>query len=336
MELNKLFPDITKETTRVCSGIRNPEVQKDPTPGDLIDGVSFPKKQCIVVYGNHIWQEIIEAWREQGLSHIHLSGGWGNPGQQEMLTLFSLNGTVPLRERTVGDVVKAHQKGMMLKISHDYFKAWRELFQRRADKERKVYGKEEFEILFLKQKIGDLLAVGSPISWELCLFGKKTRTVLMKSVSNPYEGQATEPGYITVMRTGELVISNATGSKGDGTFALNCLMVFLMNARETAKRFYVENALNRARILRESGKTVLFSETDIEILADEFLDSAELVKVDMERILGPYDASEVLVFQHATNITIVKNLPARIDPMSHSLPYCWIKTEKGWETPLKN
>lgn len=334
MEVKEMFPNIIKGTTKACSGIRHPEIQKAPTPGDLIDGVSFPAQQCIVLYGNHTWQEILKAWREQGFSHIHLSGGWGNPAQQELITLFSLDGNVPLRERTVGDIMMAYQKGLMVRIFHDYFKAWRELFTRKMRQEGKTYGKEEFEILFKKQKIGDLLAVGAPDFWELCCWEGGKRTVLNKSVSNPYEGQATEPGHITVMRTEGLVISNATGSKGDGTFALNCLMVFLTNTRETARKFYVENALNRVRVLRESGKTVLFSEVDIEILADEFLDSAEPIKADIESLLVPYAIKDVLVFQYALNITIVKNLPARTDPMSRALPYCWVKTEREWEIPF--
>ena len=329
--MDEIFPNILDaKTVKICTGVRDPK-QASPVPEDLIDGVLFTADRCIVLYGNHTREEIFEIWKKEGFSKIHLSGGWGNPGQLEMLTLCSLDGTVPLRERTVGDVMEAHQKGMMLKISHDYFKAWRELFQRKADEEGKVYGKEEFKILFLKQKIGDLLTVGSPISWELCLFDKKTRTVLMKSVSNPYEGQATEPGCLNVVRLGDLRISNATGAKGDGTFALNCLMVLLTNDRKTARKFYVENALNRARILVKSGKTVLFSKPDIEILADEFLNSAELVKLDIGRILSSYDASEILAFQYAENVTIVNNLPARIDTMSRAQDYCWIKTEKGWE-----
>ena len=334
MEINELFPNIIKETTKACSGIRHPETQKDPVPGDLIDGVSLKTDQCIVLYGDHTREEIFGIWKKQGFSKIHLSGGWGNPGQQELLTLHSLDGEVPLRERVVGDIIEAHQNGMMLKIFHDYFKAWRELFERKLEKEGRAFGKEEFEILFRKQKIGDLLAIGAPDFWELCLWNDNERMVLSKSVSNPYDGQSTEPGCINIVRTGELVISNATGSKGDGTFALNCLMVFLANDRETARKFYVENALNRTRIFRKAGRSVLFSKADIEILADEFLDSAELVKVDLQHILGPYNISKVLVFQYATNITIVKNLPARIDPMSHVLPYCWVKTEKGWEIPL--
>jgi len=333
MKIEEIFPDITKRTTRVCSGIRYPETQKAPAPGDLIDGVSFPIQQCIVLYGNHTREEILKMWCEKGFEQIHLSGGWGNPGQQELITLFSLDGNVPLRERTVGDVMDVYKKGSMVRIFHDYFKAWRELFERKAKKEGKTYDKEEFEILLKKQKIGDLLAVGAPDFWELCSWSDDRRNVLNKSVSNPYEGQATEPGYITIARLEDLIISNATGSKGDGTFALNCLIVFLTNTRETARRFYVENALNRAKVLRAAGKTVLFSEEDIEILADEFLDSAELVKADLEKILDPYDTAQVLVFQYAVNIIIVKNLPHKVETMSYTLPYCWIKTQKGWEIP---
>lgn len=331
MEVKDIFPNIIEETTRACSGVRHPETQQDPSPSDLIDGVSFRKNQCIVLYGDHTRKEIFESWRKLGFSKIHLSGGWGNPGQQELLTLLSLDGEVPLRERTVGDIVKAHQNGMMLKIFHDYFKAWRELFERKLEKEGRAFGKEEFEILFKKQKIGDLLAIGAPDFWELCLWNDNERVVLNKSVSNPYEGQSTEPGCINIVRTGELVISNATGSKGDGTFALNCLMVFLTNTREIARKFYVENALNRARIFEKVGKTVLFSEMDIEILADEFLDSAKTIKADLEKILGHYNTAEIMAIQYAVNIVIVKNLPQRVDLMSHTLPYCWVKTVEGWE-----
>ena len=330
MNIEEIFPNIVNGTTRVCSGIRHPESQQDPSPGDLIDGVSFKRNQCIVLYGNHTRREIFESWKNQGFLVIHLSGGWGNPGQQELLTLLSLDGEVPLRERTVGDIIEAHQNGMMLKIFHDYFKAWRELFERKLEKEGRAFGKEEFEILFKKQKIGDLLAMGAPDFWELCLWNDNERVVLNKSVSNPYEGQSTEPGCINIVRTGELVISNATGSKGDGTFALNCLMVFLTNTREIAKKFYMENAQNRARISEKAGKTVSFSEMDIEILADEFLDSAKAIKTDLEKILGPYDIAEIMAIQYAVNIVIVKNLPQRVDLMSHTLPYCWIKTAEGW------
>lgn len=333
MRIGEIFPDITIETTRVCSGIRHPENQKAPAPGDLIDGVSFPIQQCIVLYGNHTWEEILKIWREKGFNRIHLSGGWGNPGQQELITMFSLDGAVPLRERTVGDIMEAREKGLMVKIFHDYFQAWRELYERKLKKEGKTLGKEEFEILLKKQKIGDLLAIGAPDFWELCVWDENKREVLNKSVSNPYSGQATEPGHITIARLEDLIISNATGSKGDGTFALNCLIVFLTNDRKTARKFYVENALNREKVLKAAGKTVLFSEADIEILADEFLDSAELVKADLEEILDPYDAAQVLVFQYAVNIIIVKNLPQRIDTMSHTLPYCWAKTREGWEVP---
>ncbi|MCK5123213.1 MAG: hypothetical protein KAQ87_03645 [Candidatus Pacebacteria bacterium] len=331
MEINELFPNIIEETTKACSGIRHPETQKDPVPGDLIDGVSFKTDQCIVLYGDHTREEIFGIWKKQGFSKIHLSGGWSNPGLPELLTLLSLDGEVPLRERTVGDIIKAHQNGMMLKIFHDYFKAWRELFERKLEKEGRAFGKEEFEILFRKQKIGDLLAMGAPDFWELCLWNDDERMVLSKSVSNPYDGQSTEPGCINIVRTGELVISNATGSKGDGTFALNCLMVFLTNTREIARKFYVENALNRARISEKAGKTVSFSEMDIEILADEFLDSAKAIKTDLEKILGHYDTAEIMAIQYPVNIVIVKNLPQRVDPMSHTLPYCWIKTVEGWE-----
>lgn len=332
MRVKKMFPDITKGT-RICTGIRNPETQKAPAPGDLIDGVSFSAEQCILLYGNYTREQILQEWRNKGFSSVHLSGGWGNPGQQELLTLFFLDGNIPLRERTVGDIMEAHRKGSMVRIFHDYFQAWKELFTRKMTKENKKYGSEEFEILFKKQKIGDLLAIGAPDFWELCVWDENKREVLNKSVSNPYSGQATEPGHITIARLEDLIISNATGSKGDGTFALNCLIVFLTNTREIARKFYVENALNRAKVLKEAGKTVLFSLEDIEILANEFLDSMEFVKADLEEILDPYDIAEVLVFQYAVNITIVKNLPARIDPMSSVLPYCQVKTEKGWETP---
>lgn len=332
MKIKEMFPNIIRGT-RICTGIRNPEIQKAPAPGDLIDGVSFSAEQCILLYGNHTREQVLQEWREKGFSSVHLSGGWGNPGQQELLTLFSLDGNIPLRERTVGDITEAHRKGSMVRIFHDYFQAWKELFTRKMTKGNKTYGPEEFEILFKKQKIGDLLAIGAPDFWELCSWEGEERIVLNKSVSNPYVGQATEPGYITATRTEELIISNATGSKGDGTFALNCLLIFLTNERETARRFYVENALNRARVLREAGKMVLFSPEDVETLADEFLDSAELVKVDVEEILDPYGIAEILVFQYAANITIVKNLPARIERMSSILPYCWVKTEEGWETP---
>jgi len=331
MYIEEIIPDIVSETTRVCSGIRHPEIQEDPVPGDLIDGVSFATNQCIVLYGNHTREEIFESWIRQGFLKVHLSGGWGNSGQPELVTLFSLDGKVPLRERTVGDIIEAHQSGMTLKIFHDYFKAWRELFERKLEKEGRTFGKEEFEVLFKKQKIGDLLTVGAPDFWELCFWNDNERMVLNKSVSNPYEGQSTESGCINIMRTGGLLISNATGSKGDGTFALNCLMVFLTNTKEIARKFYVENALNRKRIFEEAGKTVLFSKMDIEILADEFLNSAEPVKADLERILGPYDIADISLLQYATNITIVKNLPQRIDPMSRTLPYCWVKTIEGWE-----
>ena len=334
MNIEEIIPNIVNGTTRVCSGVRHPESQQDPSPGDLIDGVSFKRNQCIVLYGNHTRREIFESWEKRGFSKIHLSGGWGNPGQQELLTLLSLDGEVPLRERTVGDIIEAHQNGMMLKIFHDYFKAWRELFERKLEKEGRAFGKEEFEILFKKQKIGDLLAMGAPDFWELCLWNDNERVVLNKSVSNPYEGQSTEPGCINIVRTGELVISNATGSKGDGTFALNCLMVFLTNTREIAKKFYIENAQNRARIFEKAGKKVLFSEIDIEILADEFLDSAKAIKTDLEKILGPYDIAEIMAIQYAVNIVIVKNLPQRVDLMSHTLPYCWIKTVEGWELAI--
>lgn len=94
-----------------------------------------------------------------------------------------------------------------------------------------------------------------------------------------------------------------------------------------------ENALNRVKVQKATGKAVLFSEADIEILADEFLDSLELVKADLEKILNPYDAANVAVFQYAVNIVIVKNLPQRIDTMSRTLPYCWVKTQEGWEVP---
>ncbi|MDP3057014.1 MAG: hypothetical protein Q8N37_00645 [bacterium] len=333
MEVKEMFPDIIRET-RICTGIRNPEIQKAPAPGDLIDGVSFSAEQCILLYGNHTREQILQEWRNKGFSSVHLSGGWANPFQQELITLLSLAGNVPLRERTVGDIMEAYRKGSMVRIFHDYFQAWEELFKRKMTKENKTYGSKESEILFKNQKIGDLLAVGAPDFWELCSWKDGKRTVLNKSVSNPYAGQASEPGHITVMRTDDLmVISNATGSKGDGTFALNCLMVFLTNGRETARRFYVENALNRARVLKETGKVALFSLEDIETLVEEFLDSAERVKADLEEVLDPHDIAEVLVFQYAANITIVKNLPARIDTMSSVLPYCWIKKEEGWETP---
>lgn len=326
MEIKEVFPDLLSlEETQICMGIRHPERGKAPAPGDMIDGMRTDADRCTVIYGNHSRNEILKLWRKYGLDWVHISGGWGNPLRQEMITDFSLDGDVPLRERTVGDIIRARESGLCAPIAHDYLQAWQELLVR-ADR----WNEEKFP----SQKIGDLLELGSPTFWEICSFHGGQRIVLSKSTSIPYEGQANDPGDILTFFDGNRIpkLSGATGSRADGTFGLNCFLVFLLHPEgEATREFYISNAFHRAELLKSQGRKVLYSEEDVQQLADEFLQSAKIVRTDVERICSGYDIRNVKAFQYATNFTIVKNLPRSVEPMSRTLPYCYVKMEEGWE-----
>lgn len=325
MEVNRLFPDLLSQKTQICMGIRYPKKGKALAPGDMIDGMRTDVDRCTVIYGNHSRNHILELLRKSGWGQIHFSGGWGNPFRQEMITDFSLNGDVPLRERTVGDIIRAREAGLCAPIAHDYLQAWQELLERAGR-----WNEEEFLI----QRIGDLLELGTPTFWEVCSFYNGHRKVLSKSTSIPYDGQANDPGDILILFNDDrekLKLSSSTGSRGDGTFGLNCFLVSLLHPEEIAREFYVSNALSRAKLLESQGGRVLYSEEDARQLADEFLQSAKIARADVERICNDWDIQDVKGFQYATNFTIVNNLPRSIEYMSKTLPYCYIKTTEGWE-----
>ncbi len=325
MEIEEIFPDLlSSKETQICMGIRRPDKGKAPAPGDMIDGMRTDADRCTIIYGNHSRNRIMELLRKSGRDWVHFSGGWGNPLQQDLITSFSLDGNIPLSERTVGDLVKAREFGTAVPIAHDYLQAWQELFEKTGK-----WSEEEFP----SQKIGDLLGLGSPTFWELCSFSGQ-RTVLSKSTAVPYEGQAHDPGYLLVYLGSDKKprLSNATGSRGDGTFGLNCYLVALLHPEEEATReFYVSNAFHRAELLKSQGRKVLYSEEDVQQLADEFLRSAEIARTDVKRICDGWDIRDVKAFQYAANFTIVKNLPRSVESMSKTLPYCYVKTAEGWE-----
>lgn len=322
MDIGEVIPDLLSEKTQVCMGIRYPKKGKAPVPGDIIDGMKTNIDRCTVIYGNRSRDYIMEQFQKYGWNWVHFSGGWGNPFRQEMIMDCSLDGDILLRERTVGDIIRARESGLCAPIAHDYLQAWEELLERAGKWNEKD---------FPSQKIGNLLELGSPTFWEICSFHNGHREVLNKSTSIPYDGQANDPGDILVLLDGKLKLSNATGSRGDGTFGLNCFLVSLLHSEETAREFYISNALYRAELLKSQGGRVLYSEEDVQRLADEFLRSAKIAQTDVERICNGYDIRDVKGFQYAANFTIVKNLPRSIEPMSKTLPYCYVKTIEGWE-----
>ena len=331
MEIEEIFPDLLSlKKTQICMGIRHPEKGKAPAPGDMADGMRTDIDRCTIIYGDHSRSRILEFLQKPGRGWVHFSGGWGNPFRQEMITDFSLDGNVPLRERTVGDIIKARESGLCVPIAHDYLQAWRELLERAG-----IWNEEKFP----NQKIGDLLELGPPTFWEICSFYDGHREVLSKSTSIPYEGQANDPGDILVFLdndSGELQLSNATGSRGDGTFGLNCYLVALLHPEgEAARDFYISNAFHRAELLKSQGREVLYSEEDVQQLAEEFLQSAKMARTDVERICDGYDIWDVRAFQCALNFTIVKNLPRSVETMSRTLPHCYVKTAEGWELAVK-
>ena len=83
--------------------------------------------------------------------------------------------------------------------------------------------------------------------------------------------------------------------------------------------------------MESQGGRVLYSKEDVQQLADEFLQSAEVARADVERVCHQYEIHNVKGFQYAVNFTIVKNLPRSIETMSKTLPYCHVKTAEGWE-----
>ena len=324
MELEEVLPDLLSEKTQICMGVRHPEKSKAPAPGDIVDGMRTDADRCIVIYGDYSRNRVLEQFQKSGWDWKHFSGGWRNPFREEMITDFHLMGNMPLRERTVGDIITARESGLCVPIAHDYLQAWQELLERAGR-----WNEEEFP----SQRIGDLLELGTPTFWEVCSFYNGYRKVLSKSTSIPYDGQANDPGDILILlgNDGKLKLSSSTGSRGDGTFGLNCFLVYLLHSEETAREFYVSNALSRAKLLISQGGRVLYLEEDVQQLADEFLQSAKIARADVEQICNGYDIRDVKGFQYATNFTIVKNLPRSIEPMSKTLPYCYIKTAKGWE-----
>ena len=324
MHFGEILPDLLSKKTQICMGIRHPEKGKAPAPGDMIDGMKTDTDRCIIIYGNHSRNQILELLRKSGYNSVHFPGGWGSPFRQETITDFSLNGDVPLRKRTVGDIIMARESGLCVPIAHDYLQAWRELFER-----TNKWNEEEFS----NQRIGDLLKLGAPTFWEVCSFYNEHREVLSKSTSIPYDGQANDPGDILVLfdDDGKLKLSSSTGSRGDGTFGLNCFLVALLHSEKVARDFYVRNALHRAKLLESQGGRVLYSKEDVQQLADEFLQSAEVARADVERVCHQYEIHNVKGFQYAANFTIVKNLPRSIETMSRTLPYCHVKTAEGWE-----
>lgn len=325
MEIEEAVPDILAIDTRICVGIRHPKPGEEGKPaiGDqFTDGALFKQNKCIIVYGNKSREEILREWAKiTGIIWKHQSGGWGNPLQQELLTEFSLPGDIPLYERTVGDVMEARDKGLLLPFFHDYLKAWEGILKKSA--------KWTTDDDFRKWKIGDILPLGAPAVWELVYYRESVRKVISPSTQIPYEGQAFDQGFLIFDYIRK--ISNTTGSRGDGTFALNCLLVYLRHTLEEAMKFYVDNAHFRAEMMKKQNKSVLYSESDIEILAKEFFASAKAVKADLEQICADYDAEETEVLQYPVNIAIVKNLPQAISSISAALPRCAVKTNGEWD-----
>jgi len=341
-EIEKVIPDLlNRQETLILQGMVRPysdqeEETRIRADAFSTDGIFVKPSEVAMAYGDYTRQQVLKGWTERPEIWVHLYGGWNNGMTIEMNFCSALAGDVPFAERKVRHWKEGLATGQQPKIWYNYPAGWQDMLRQKGIAKTP----EEFDEML----IGDLLMKvgGAPTRWDLMvtLADGREEYLAPPTTSTPFPGCEYGNGFIASYLQPEFPekieqsVCNNTGSRGPDSVALTALLVYLRRGQEEAKRVYIEDATFRAELMEKKGTRPPFTREVVERYAGAFVETLEPVRRDISNILSRYPDNEIRGFQYAVNILIDKLLGVAIYKFPPSRPYCFVKTDKGWELAL--